>query len=94
MRAVIPEKIVELCDICEREGYLSKCKACGKMYCLTCEAIIIGCIHEMDVCIKCGNNERVNAIAQKYAPLILSVLKKRDKELLKLGKVKDEIQSA
>ena len=84
MKTTIPERVVELCDICKREGHLMTCKACGKMYCFMCDAIVTGCIHKMDICLKCGSDERVNAIAEKYAPLILSVLKNRDKELLKL----------
>lgn len=93
MKTTIPERIVELCDICEREGYLSKCKACGKMYCLTCDALIPGCVHKIDVCLKCGDDEKVNAIAKKYAPLISSILTKRDKELSGLSRGCGELRA-
>ena len=85
MKTTIPAKEVELCDICHRDGYLMTCKACGGRYCLLCDAIITGCVHKLDVCRKCGDSEPVQAIAKKYVPQLVAVLKARDAELAQLS---------
>ena len=90
MKTIIPKKEVELCDICERDGYLKTCKSCGRVYCLTCEGIVPGCIHAMDVCRICDDDERVRAVSEKYAPRITSILKERDQELNSLRRADDE----
>ena len=81
----VPEKEIEVCDICHRDGYLMTCKACGGRYCLMCHATITGCIHRVDVCRKCGESARVVAIAEKYAPRLVAILKERDAELAQLS---------
>lgn len=84
MKVTVPAKEIELCDVCHRDSsWLVTCLFCGNRYCLTCEAIISGCIHKVRVCRKCGENETVLAIVEKHAPLIRSVLEARDIELRK-----------
>lgn len=80
-----PGKEIEVCDSCQRGGFLQTCVVCKGRYCLTCEAIIVGCIHELKVCKKCGDDKAVQAISKKYAPVISAVLKERDVELSKLN---------
>lgn len=77
---------MEVCDTCGRDGYLSTCVACKGRYCLTCEAIIIGCVHTLDVCKKCGDTPAVRAISEKYVPKLVALLKARDKDLTRLSK--------
>lgn len=87
MKRKRPAEVVDVCDICERESsslFLEKCKACGKEYCVTCRAIISGCVHTVDVCMKCSHREEVRIIAKKYAPRIQRILDKRDEELEEL----------
>lgn len=84
MKITIPSKETEVCDICGRDSYLQTCKACGGRYCLTCDSIITGCVHKLDVCRKCGKTEAVMAIAEKYAPRFVRVIKARDEELAAL----------
>ena len=82
MKATVPARQVDYCDICYREtGYLRKCVACGREYCLTCEAVVVGCVHKMQVCRECGESDVVACIAKEYAPLILAVLEERDEAL-------------
>ena len=77
-----PEKEIEVCDRCGRETTcLDKCKVCGDDYCVTCRAIIVGCIHTIEVCEKCGDKEEVEAISKKFAPRIREILAERDSEL-------------
>lgn len=81
----VPEKEVEVCDLCGRDGYLQTCKACKGRYCLTCDAIITGCVHKLDVCRACGKKPEVLAISEKYVPQLVAVLKSRDAELAELS---------
>lgn len=81
----VPEKEVEVCDLCGRDGYLMTCKSCKGRYCLICEAIIAGCVHKLDVCRACGNKPEVLAISKKYVPQLVAVLKSRDAELAELS---------
>lgn len=85
MKITVPQKEVELCDCCSRDGFLQTCKACGGRYCLLCDAYLPGCIHRPDVCRKCCDNEQVKAIADKYAPKLLEILKARDAEFAKVS---------
>lgn len=82
MKKNVPAKEVEFCDFCLREmDYLVTCKACGARHCLSCRAIIAGCIHQVDVCRSCGENAQVLAIVFKHAPLIKEALLARDAEI-------------
>lgn len=82
MKKTLPPREVELCDCCNREmGYLETCKFCGGRYCLSCRALIPGCIHQVDVCRNCGEEPALVAVVEKYAPLIKSVLEARDIEI-------------
>lgn len=90
MKIKVPAKTEEVCDICHGGGYLQTCKACGCRHCLICDYYLPGCIHKMDVCRKCCDRPEVKALAAKYAPEILRVLKKRDIELAQLSNVQDQ----
>lgn len=82
MKKMLPPREIEVCDCCHREnGYLITCKFCGGRYCLSCRAIISGCVHQVDVCRNCDDEPELIAVVEKYAPLILSVLKARDIEI-------------
>ena len=90
MKIRIPSKTVCACDICERESassLLDKCVVCGREYCCTCRAIMCGCVHQPDVCKKCGDNEAVRAAVETFAPRISRVLDARDVVLSGLGAV-------
>jgi hypothetical protein len=86
MKAMIPAKEVELCDVCEREEtYFNTCLFCGARYCITCEAIIAGCIHKVRVCRKCGDLDEVKVIVDHFVPGLLRILDARDNALIKAG---------
>lgn len=87
MKITVPEKEVEVCDICQREGCLQTCIHCDGRYCLTCNGIMPGCIHKVDVCRKCGKNGIVQAIVEKHVPAITAVLNTRDTEIIEAGQV-------
>ena len=82
MKVTVPAKEVELCDVCRREvAFLDTCLYCGNRYCLTCAAVIAGCIHSVRVCRRCENNETVLAIVSKHATPIKVAIATRDHEI-------------
>lgn len=84
MKITIPEKEIEICDVCQRESSLrlDTCLFCGGRYCYTCRAIICGCVHEVDVCRKCDNNPVLLSIVMKHAAIINSAIEARDAEIV------------
>lgn len=85
MKIKIPSKEVEACDVCRRpDTYLQTCTSCGGRFCLTCDAVIAGCVHGPTICRRCSENPRVLEVVMKYVPALVEVLKKREKELAKL----------
>lgn len=57
-------KLVTLCDICQRDGYLTKCLVCKKEVCLLHKSDL-GNPYNADVCKKCEEHPKVNKILQK-----------------------------
>lgn len=98
MKKEIPSRIIEVCDICNREEkILYKCIVCGKDYCMLCEAIIAGCIHKVTICKNCSKDEYVKEVISKYAKMLSFVLDDRDKELKNWGineNVKDKTEQS
>lgn len=89
MKIKLAAKTVEACDICERQyagSLLTKCIICKKEYCHCCEAIMCGCIHQPQICKKCGDNEKVRATVDRFADPIVAVLRKRDTALRRHAK--------
>jgi hypothetical protein len=87
MKTTVPAKEVQICDVCRREvPYLQKCKFCENEYCLSCSALIAGCVHTVDVCKKCETNETLLKIVTKHSPLIRGALTARDNEIIRVGK--------
>lgn len=79
-------KVAKICDVCHREvGWLDKCIVCGKDYCVTCDAIMSGCIVKPDCCRECAKREDVKKIVYHFAKPIVDILKQRDSKLKKLG---------
>lgn len=87
MKIKIPSKTVEACDLCRRETVcLNKCVVCGRDYCHTCEAIIMGCVHRVNACKECADDcvstgEKIRALVRDFATPLDALLKKRDKAL-------------
>lgn len=81
MKITIPAKVKEVCDICHGDGFLQTCLTCKGRYCLTCDAIMAGCVHEVDVCRKCSDRQDVQILVKRWAPRISAVIKKRDNQL-------------
>lgn len=80
----IPARRIEVCDCCGRGGYLMTCKACGGKYCVFCDALIVGSVHKLELCGKCGARESVKVVVEKYEPELVAILKRRDCDLGKL----------
>lgn len=79
MKIRVPSKTVEACDICRRESQcLTACVRCGKDYCHICEAIIMGCIHQPDLCKLCKDVAGVVTAIMKFSQPLRALLKKRD----------------
>lgn len=91
MKKRIPGKIIEVCDICERETagcVLVRCIVCRKQYCITCEAIMVGCVHKPELCRECGRLDKVKAVIDRFVKPLLAVLDRRDKALARLRPTK------
>jgi hypothetical protein len=86
MKKTKPATEIELCDICQREtALLDTCPVCKSRYCLTCRAIIPGCIHTVEVCRKCGHKDDVLAVVMAHAPIIQAAIRARNNEISKLN---------
>lgn len=86
MKVTIPEKEVEICDFCRREGTLQECPVCGKSYCLICHGTIPGCWVGPHVCKECAKREDVRRVVGRYADQLTPILKKRKTALKRLPK--------
>lgn len=84
MKITKPAVTIEVCDYCESDGFLQVCDSCGGKYCLLCQGIIGGCMVSIDVCSKCGSEDKVLDVAEKYAKKIIPIIHKRTQELKKL----------
>lgn len=92
MKIRIPSTEVEACDVCERRvgnGILEQCVCCGKEYCHICEAIMLGCMHQPEICKLCAKKDSVTKVVDRFAIEIRNVLERRDKAM-KSAAAKDE----
>lgn len=90
MKIERPSEIVEVCDLCQRQKiYLKKCIVCGKDYCLLCESVIPGCMHQPGICKDCGGDQYVKDVVLKYSKDILNIVNRRDQELKNWGIVNE-----
>ena len=82
MKKTIPEREIEVCDVCEKnERCHLRCICCGGMYCDRCEALIGGRVTQTRVCKKCGDRKGVQVIVQSYGVNFTRLLDARAKEL-------------
>lgn len=84
MKTTIPEKVIEVCDTCRREGFLQRCVVCGGVYCLTCDGIVPGSFGFVEVCRRCAERDDVREICAKYSLRLAPVFRARQKALAKL----------
>ena len=91
MKIKRPAVQVEVCDTCQREGYLETCLVCGERYCLTCRGIMCGCMIAADLCRKCAKREDVGKVVERYAARISPIVKLRGGALRRLpAQVKED----
>jgi hypothetical protein len=89
MKKKVPAKTVDVCDVCHREsGFIETCIVCGGEYCISCRAIMCGCVHEVDACLDCGKLPIVQDVVERYVPRLMKVLNLREEALKRLGKSK------
>lgn len=89
MKIKIPAKTVEACDICQHEGcFLRRCLVCQREFCLTCQAIMAGCMIQPKVCKECDDRDDVRAVVERYSHDFVKTYKLRDKALGRLLKTK------
>lgn len=85
MKVTVPEKTVEVCDCCNREGFLQTCEVCQIAYCLTCEGLVIGSGGFTRLCRKCSERDEVKALCERYAEQLRPIYRKRSAALKRLG---------
>jgi len=84
MKISRPAVRVEVCDTCQREGFLQTCLVCGGRYCLTCSGRVAGCIVPADLCRECAKREDVEKIMERYAAKLTPIVKRRNAALKRL----------
>ena len=77
MRITKPEREIEVCDRCQREGFLKTCPVCGAQFCLSCEGHVAMCWVSLGVCRACGGRKDVLALAARYAAKITPIIRAR-----------------
>lgn len=85
MKITQPAKEIEVCDRCRSDGYLQQCIVCGKMYCLTCKALIMGCWVEPNVGKCCQDREDVLEIVARFSEQITPIIRARSEALKALN---------
>ena len=86
MRKTIPEKTVEVCDLCGRDACLRTCQVCGRQLCLVCEGTVAGSWGFLDICRDCSDLDDVRALCAKYADKLTPIFQQRQEALRRLGK--------
>jgi len=87
MKKTIPAReaeVVEVCDICQHEGYLQECLACGNSYCMIHRALIPGCWYPPQVGECCEDRDDVREIVRQHSEQIAPIIKARGAALAKL----------
>ena len=87
MKIKKPEQEIEVCDVCQRDGYLQMCQICHGQFCLTHRAILPGCFVSVDVCEPCGKREDVQAVIDRFLPDFKKLVTTRDAALRLLANV-------
>ena len=90
MKTTIPERTVEVCDFCQREGYLTKCWICDRQYCLTDNGVIPASYGFTDICRECARRKDVQTICDCYAAQMKPIFDKRRAALKRLHKREKE----
>lgn len=84
MKTTIPEKTVDVCDFCHREGYLETCDVCGRQFCLIDNGIVAGSYGSMDICKECARRDDVHKVCERYAKQLKPIYKRRMTALRRL----------
>jgi non-ribosomal peptide synthetase component E (peptide arylation enzyme) len=84
MKITRPEEEVEVCDFCQRTGYLQTCCVCKRQYCLCCQSCIGGCWIGPKVCKACSKREDVLAVVEGHAKQITPIIRARTAALEQL----------
>ena len=89
MRTTIPQKTVEVCDFCNREGYLRECHVCGRSFCLVDEGLVGQCWGFTKLCCECSQRDDVGKICERYAKRLAPLYRQRERALKRLRRTKD-----
>lgn len=89
MRTTLPEKTVEVCDFCHREGYLKECDVCGRSFCLTHEGIVGQCWGFTTLCRECCHRDAVKEICARYAKRLTAIYRQRNAALKRLRRTQE-----
>ena len=87
MKIIKPEEEIEVCDVCQRDGYLTTCLVCAGKFCLIHRAVLPGCFVTADVCTRCEKREDVEAVIDQFKPTFRVLVDNRDAALSSLANV-------
>jgi hypothetical protein len=91
MKITKPAEEIEVCDHCQRGGYLQTCIVCERQYCLLCHTTIIGCWVDTQICKGCSVRDDVKRVVARYAKQITPIIKKRTAALKRLPQAECEL---
>ena len=77
MEVTKPARTVEVCDFCQREGYLQPCDVCGRMFCLTHKGTVAGSWGFTTLCTECAGREDVGIVCAEYAKRLTPIFEER-----------------
>lgn len=85
MKKQIPEHELNVCDLCERSGFLSECHVCGREFCLSHQGMVPATWGFTTICTECADRNDVQIICRSYAEQLALIYKARDKALKELA---------
>ncbi len=84
MKKRIPECEVDVCDFCERAGFLEGCHVCGRQFCLSHQGMIPATWGFTTICTECADRDDVRSICENYAEQLTPIYIARDEVLKQL----------
>ena len=74
------QKELIVCDFCQRDSSLTRCKVCNKQYCYACGASYENTF-DLDLCKRCESLPTVRKLIEKYLNIWRRNLSNGNKEL-------------
>lgn len=94
MKITMPEKVVDVCDFCSKEGFLEKCVVCKRQFCLVDGGDVAASWGFTELCRECAKRDDVGNVCKQYASKLTLVFKKRNAALGQLPIVEPDVSDS